>query len=241
MKKGLYEKSQNLTILFVEDYLPLQKIIASILKDYFNHVTVSSNGEDALKEYISFEEKNQKPYDIVMTDFEMPKLNGLELITEIRKRDEKQIFIVISAHQDSNNLIEFINLGIKYFASKPIGRQNMINVLDKVCSIFSSSSENILYINRSLIWHKKEKSLFYNDEHIDLAKYDSLLLEVLVDSFNLGCSIDNILNHFYINHADIKKSNIRNMVTRLRKKIPDIKIENTYGVGYKLSIEESRC
>jgi DNA-binding response OmpR family regulator len=110
----------------------------------------------------------------------------------------------------------------------------MLEVLDKVSDKCIAEIEDLFYINSSLTWNKKNKCLLYNSELLNLAKYDLLLLEILLENFGLLCSIDKILNHFYLHNEDIKQDNIRNMVVRLRKKIPDINIQSIYGVGYKL-------
>jgi DNA-binding response OmpR family regulator len=234
MGQSLYKKCKNLTILFIEDYIPLQKKIASVLSDYFDFVQVASNGEEGLSEYEKFQQKNGKNFDIVMTDYEMPRVNGIELIRAIKEQNKEQTFIVISAHQNPEYLIEFINLGILHFVPKPISPENMLEVLDKVSDKCIAEIEDLFYINSSLTWNKKNKCLLYNSELLNLAKYDLLLLEILLENFGLLCSIDKILNHFYLHNEDIKQDNIRNMVVRLRKKIPDINIQSIYGVGYKL-------
>ncbi|MDX1809582.1 MAG: response regulator transcription factor [Sulfurospirillaceae bacterium] len=235
MAQKLYEKCKDLTILFVEDYLPLQKRLSSILSDYFKKVTTASNGEEGLKAYLDFKDTSGKFYDIVMTDCEMPKFNGMELIKAIKKENDDQIFIVISAHQKPEYLIEFINLGILHFAPKPVGTQNMLAVLNKVSDLFVSDHDAILQVSASLEWNKKKKALLYKGKQLDLAKYDVLLIEVLLENLGYTCTTDNIVNHFYLNNEDIKKDNVRNMIVRLKKKIPDVVIESIYGIGYKLS------
>jgi len=234
MKQNLHQKCQNMTVLFVEDYIPLQKKIASILSDYFKHVQIASNGKEALEKYENFYETNRKFYNIVITDYEMPKLTGIELIKAIKKGNKEQTFIVLSAHQNPEYLIEYISLGISHFIPKPIGPNKLLEVLDKVCDMMVVMDDKLFHINNSLVWNKNKRALFFNNEYLYLAKYDLLLFEVLMEDFGFTCTIDKILSHFYLYNEDVKQENIRNMVIRLRKKIPDIQIKNTYGMGYAL-------
>ncbi|MDD2640129.1 MAG: response regulator [Arcobacteraceae bacterium] len=236
MGQSLYKKCKHLSILLIEDYIPLQEKISSILCDYFGHVQTASNGEEGLKEYEKFYEKNGKNFDIVMTDYEMPKYTGIELIKAIKKHHKEQIFIVISAHQNPEYLIEFINLGILYFVPKPIGPENMLTVLNKVGDMFEH--DELIELKRDLVWNKTKKLLFYQNELLYLAKYDLLLFEVLLEDFGVICTNGKILNHFYLHDEDIKQDNIRNMVVRLRKKIPHITINSSYGMGYILTIDK---
>ena len=233
MGQSLYKKCKNLTILFVEDYLPLQKKISSVLGDYFHYVQTASSGEEGFEEYQKFQQTNEKFFDIVMTDYEMPGMNGIELIRAIKEQKKDQVFVVISAHQNPEYLIEFINLGILHFVPKPISPENMLAVLNKVSEI-AIVNNNLFYINNSLVWHKNKNSLFYNDELLNLSKYDLLLLEVLLEDFGFICTTEKILNHFFLYREDIKQDNIRIMFVRLRKKIPEINIISVYGIGYKL-------
>lgn len=234
MEKKLYKKCNHLSVLLVEDYIPLQEEIACVLEDYFAIVQRASNGQEAFEIFTNYKTNNQKFFDIVITDYEMPLLNGIELIRKIKKTNKNQIFIVISAHQKPEYLIEFINLGILNFLPKPINATNLLNILDKVGDMFIPGAENLFHINGSLVWNKKNKCLLYNNELLNLAKYDLLLFDILIEDFGLICTTQRIVDHFYLHNEDIKVENVRNMVVRLRKKIPEISIQSIYGVGYKL-------
>ena len=240
MKNNLSYKCQNLTVLLVEDYLPLQEKIASFLNDYFNEIHVASDGAEGLEKYITFQKKHAKPYDIVISDYEMPKLNGIELIKKIKELRRKQVFIVISAHQDPKYLIEFINLGILHFIPKPLQAQEILTVLDKVSKYIVDKDDNVQILSHTHSWHIIHKSLSYKGKYIKLSKYDILLFEILIQDIGIACPNEKILDYFYLFNEDIRKENIRNMVIRLRKKVPNITIENLYALGYRLKFTDSQ-
>jgi len=233
IERHLCKKCKTLSILLVEDYLPLQKKIATFLDGYFGDVHIATNGAEGLEAYKKYQRTNEKFFDVVMSDYEMPKLNGIELIKAIQKENKNQIFVVISAHQNPEYLIEYINLGVMHFIPKPINPEKILEVLNKICELFTKEC-NLLHINTTLSWDRDKKTLFYNGELLHLSKYDLLLLEALLENFGFICSNEKIVSHFYINCEDIKVENIRNMVVRLRKKIPKINIESIYGVGYRV-------
>ncbi|MEN8304671.1 MAG: response regulator, partial [Campylobacterota bacterium] len=135
MNKKVYNKCQDLSVLLVEDYLPLQKKITLFLQNYFKKVEVASNGREGVEKYLDFKKKHGTSYDIVISDYEMPKMNGIEMIKEIKDDTNDQLFIVISAHQEPEYLIEFINLGILHYIPKPIEPHTILNVLDKVSDV----------------------------------------------------------------------------------------------------------
>ncbi|MDD3598138.1 helix-turn-helix domain-containing protein, partial [Sulfuricurvum sp.] len=62
-----------------------------------------------------------------------------------------------------------------------------------------------------------------------------LLMEILTQKFEQVCSTDDILYHFYLNTIDVSSDNIRSMMMRLRKKLPEKALTSIYGMGYRLS------
>ena len=235
MGRKLHEQCSTLSILLVEDYLPLQQKIAAVLSDYFGTVDVASDGQEGLSLYEDFNTKHNRCYDLVMTDYDMPKLNGIGLIKAIKKQHTKQIFIVVSAYQKPQQLIDFINLGIMHFLAKPIRPDELLAVFEKASDMLLESSAFDVVLGEALVWNQSRKTLHCNAKEIKLSKYDILLLEVLVRSLDTICSNETILSYFYLQGEDVQQENIRNMMNRLRKKIPSIAIESTYGVGYRLS------
>ncbi len=130
--KKLQEFTNKLNILYVEDEKESREQISSIFKLLFNSLDIAFDGEDALKKY------NLKPYDIVITDINMPKMNGIELTKKIKMRDPLQNIIIISAHNNADYLLEAINLGVDYFIIKPIQMEQLKLVLTKMANIVYS-------------------------------------------------------------------------------------------------------
>ncbi len=210
------------------------------MSDYFGTVDVASNGQKGLVLYEGFHAEHNRPYDLVMTDYDMPKLNGIDFIKAIKKKHAKQMFIVISAYQKLQQLIDFINLGVMHFLAKPIRPNEMLAVFEKASDMIFESSALDVVLGEDLVWNHAGKTLHSNAEEIKLSKYDILFLEVLVRSVGTICPNETILSYFYLNDEDIKQENIRNMMNRLRKKIPSIVIESVYGVGYRLSVSHAQ-
>lgn len=121
--KELKEIAFDMGILLVEDDAILQSQMKIFLSKFFGYVESANNGEEALKKY------EQKKYDLVVTDLTMPKMDGLELVKHIKQIAEDQKIIVISAHSESQRLIELINLGVDGFLLKPINVPQMIQRL----------------------------------------------------------------------------------------------------------------
>lgn len=237
----LYRQCKDLNVLFVEDYLPLQEKLVEILKEFFNTIVTANNGEDALAKYIKFNEVHQKTYDIIITDIRMPVKDGLSLTKDILKIDKNQIIIVLSAHQESSYLLEFINLGIAQFVTKPIESEKLLEVLNKITKNIQrvdveSTNTDEIHLSDSIVWNKKLNRLSSDNVEIKLTKNELLVMELLIKNIEYICRIDTIIEYFYNNKGiSMNHESIRNLMSRLRRKLPSDIISNLYGLGYKLS------
>lgn len=127
--KKLLEKTSKLNVLYAEDDDVLREKTVSMLKTFFKSVDPCPNGKEALELYI----KNGKSsfYDLIVTDINMPVMNGLKLCEEIFKLDQNQQIIIISAYNDSENLEKIIDLGVRNYIHKPYDITKLINILEK--------------------------------------------------------------------------------------------------------------
>jgi len=125
----------NFTLLCVEDDLDAQKHIKMMLEDDFKELYMASDGLEGLK---IFQEKNP---DIIITDINMPNMDGLSMIKEIKKIDRSQPIVIISAFDDRENLLEAINMGGNGFISKPIDMDLLYKKLDCIAQTLQDNIE----------------------------------------------------------------------------------------------------
>ena len=112
--------TKELSVLFVEDSEEVRESTVEILEHYFNIVHTACDGKEGLAKYHNFFVRTGSDYDLIITDIEMPILNGVELVQEVRKKSDNQHIIVLSAHDESHYLLDLINFGISQFITKPI-------------------------------------------------------------------------------------------------------------------------
>lgn len=240
--RELYLQCKNFTVLLVEDYSPLREKIAFILEDFFFSVTVASDGEEGLDKYIAFEKEHKKTIDIVISDISMPHKDGLELSKNILTINPNQIIIIISAYQEAKYLIEFIEIGISKFMPKPIVPEQILKMMNKFSrQLLNSANKTIINPNnislgKELIWRKKEKALFFNDKAITMSKYEYLVMQLLVSKIESICTMEEIIIYYYENEIEIDAANVRNIIGRLRKKLPEDTITSVYALGYIISL-----
>ena len=138
----IFQYTQDIRVLYVEDDIDLQKETSEVLENYFDNISISSNGVDALNYYKMIQ------YDLIITDINMPIMDGEALIKEIHNINPQQEIIVISAYSDSERLMSLIQQSISNFILKPIGLNQLSNILYKTCkNIFARKRLNIYHQN----------------------------------------------------------------------------------------------
>ena len=121
------ELLKNITVLYVEDELDIQKITADVLGGVCKEVVTASNGVEALELF-----ESRGDFDILVTDINMPKMDGITLIKKIRQIDHSFPVTITTAHTEIHFLQESINLGVNGYTLKPIDLKKLIETVAKV-------------------------------------------------------------------------------------------------------------
>lgn len=137
--ESLREKAGYFSILYVEDEAELREGIHAFLSKIFTDIDTAQNGKEGFEKYVL------KKYDIVLTDIQMPKMNGIEMIRKIREIDDKQEIIVISAYTDSEYLTQSIQLNVTGYIIKPIEFMQILQMLDQSIYKLTALRENEIY------------------------------------------------------------------------------------------------
>lgn len=232
--------SKDLKVLYVEDDEDFATDTVEILGNFFDWVELAVNGENAVDKYLQYFETHKKYYDIVITDILMPKINGLELTKQIYKYHPSQPVIVISAHNEAQYLLEFVNIGIEYFIVKPFDIDEIMKVLHRSSKkIYDNRLENkstIIKLVNNFTWDKEQLILYYKNHHIALTKKEIIFLEILISNKNGISKTDDILNIIWEDYIDeITVDALTPIISRLRKKLPEELIKSIYGIGYKIA------
>lgn len=119
-------KLKNLKLLFVEDEEDLVSIISDTLTKLGANFLIAKNGKDGLELF-----KNNADIDVVITDINMPIMNGLEMIKEIRELSNVEV-VIMSAHTESEYIDKSKELGVKHYLLKPF---DFLKFIDLVVSL----------------------------------------------------------------------------------------------------------
>jgi diguanylate cyclase (GGDEF)-like protein len=166
----IIEHSQELRLLYVEDNIDARMQTLEVLKDFFNYVDTAVDGLNA------YEMLKDNDYDLIITDINMPKMNGIDLITKIRQDDNNIAILVLSAYNESNYFIQTIKLGIDGYLLKPLDINQFIDTIYRTIKQIHIAKENETY-KKTLIdlVNSKTKELEYTYYHDLLTKLPNRL------------------------------------------------------------------
>lgn len=132
----LKEGAESRSVLIVDDDPELAESLSRILRVFFKHCTIASDGEEAYALFQTQQHKNE-PYTLIITDLELPKMGGLRLIKQIRSITPHQPILILSAHDEAEYMAEAIRLDVAGYLIKPLAMPKLFESLEK---IFTASS-----------------------------------------------------------------------------------------------------
>ena len=119
----------NMKVMIVDDFATMRRILRNILKQIgFKNIIEADDGKHALKEL-----KKEK-VDLIMCDWNMPEMPGIELLKNVRSDDElKNIpFVMVTAEAQKDNILEAVKSGVSNYVVKPFTAETITEKLNKV-------------------------------------------------------------------------------------------------------------
>jgi len=171
--KELKTISLGITVLYVEDDEMLRNSVAKYLQLIFPLVDTAQDGIEGLDAF----ERNS--YDIVITDIQMPRMNGLEMIEAIKRKVPEQEIVITTAFSEVPYLIEAIALGVSGYLIKPINYDSINLTLYKIVDKIVKYRENEHYkIDlEKMVEERTKKNLLLEKEKIE--NYEKTLLSLV--------------------------------------------------------------
>ncbi|PHQ91967.1 MAG: diguanylate cyclase [Sulfurimonas sp.] len=141
--KKLHEMLSEYSILYVEDNHEISEEVVFFLEPLVKSLYTAYNGEEGIRLY-----KEYTP-DIIITDIQMPLMNGIDMIKNIRALNKTVSIIVTTAFNESSYLIDVINLNVDSYLIKPLHLKELLSSLNKTIEPLELRKE-ILTKNREL-------------------------------------------------------------------------------------------
>lgn len=221
---------KDLKILYVEDDQNIAHNAISYLKRLFEYVYSAKDGFEAIAQI-----ESQKP-DILITDIHMPKLNGLDMIEQVRAKNTQMQIIVLSAHSQKEYLFRAIELQLVKYLVKPIRHDVLYPVLLQCAKKIQESKPRLYAINKEYAFDLQKKQLLKNNEEIKLTHKERLFLSLLCENQEQLVSYERIQEVIWYD-SFMSDDALRSLVRNLRKKLSSNLIQNISKMGYKLKFE----
>jgi DNA-binding response OmpR family regulator len=219
-----YELLKSKTLLFIEDDITLQKNVVDTLNKFFKDIFIASDGDEAYDIYI----ENQNKIDLIITDINMPKTDGITLSKIIREYNKKIPIVIISAYTDTDYLLDSIDLNILTYITKPFTTQKIIKLFDKLLEYFSLNSHIPIGNNMELDYEGNK--IIIDNEHIKLTKRETIFLKLL--SENSLVTYDMMYEYMWDSDKYPTSDAIKSFIRKIKKKLPKELIKNQHSIGY---------
>jgi two-component system, OmpR family, response regulator len=219
-----------LRILLVEDDTVIASFIIKGLKEAGYAVDHTTNGEDGLHLALT------EAYDVAIVDIMLPKLDGLSLIAEIRKRGRNTLVIILSAKQSVEDRIKGLQIGSDDYLTKPFSFSELLARLQALIRRANGVSEATRLTVADLTMDLLAREVKRSGHRIDLQPREFSLLEYLMRNAGRVVSKTMIMEHVWDYNFDPQTNVVEARMSKLRDKVdrdyPHPLIHTIRGAGY---------
>lgn len=217
------------TLLYVEDEAPIRMVTKMFLEPYFKKIFEAQDGEEAFQIY-----QEEKP-NVIITDIEMPKVNGLELCKKIRTIDKETPIIITTAYTSVEYLLEAVSLNLIKYLGKPLKEEELFEALENCFTQLESKHPSVVQLTKTLMYDTFNQSLFNENKIIPLSSFQAQLLDILIKNKNRIVSYTELENEIWYDKV-MTVDSLRALVLKTRKVVGKEVIKNISKTGYKINL-----
>ncbi|MEG1411053.1 MAG: response regulator transcription factor [Terrisporobacter sp.] len=217
-------------IIIVEDDEIIREELRSFLSKYGYEVMAPREFENIVG-FILKENAN-----LILLDINLPVFDGYYICREVRKKSEVPIIVVTSRDSDMDELMS-MNLGADDFVTKPYNTQILLARISALLKRSGSNTVTSTILNyKDLQLNLSNATVSHNNNGIDLTKNEVKILSYLINHKGIIVSRELLMEHLWNSEFFVDDSTLTVNITRLRKKLEEIGIENAIetrrGLGY---------
>lgn len=212
-------------ILIVEDELSMQRALKKGFTKLCYAVDTASDGKEALEMHYSAK------YDLIILDLNLPKMDGIDVLKEIRKENTEIKVIILSARSEVEDKIIGLDLGANDYIAKPF---HFIELEARARALLRRSFivKDTKISCGEILMDTSLKKVFYNENEIDLTKKEYGILQYLIINQGSVVSGEELIEHIWDSEVDLFSNAFKVHINALRKKLPQGIIKNIRGQGY---------
>jgi len=224
-------KKTTYTLLFVEDESMIRRIAVAFLRPYFLEIYEAKDGIEALELY-----EIHKP-DLIITDIEMPNMDGLTLCKKIREVDKNTPIVITTAYTNTEYLLEAVSLNLIKYLIKPIEEEPLFESLRFCFEHIEEKNPSIIKISKTHTFDLLNHTLIENGKVVLLTQSQYKLLSILIKNQGRIVSYEEIENHVWFDKV-MSSDALRSLVRDVRKLIGKESIANISKYGYRIHLYE---
>lgn len=222
-------------ILIAEDETDIADALVAIMQKNNYCADSVNNGNDAL------EYAQSGNYDAVILDIMMPGMDGIEVLTELRKSGNKIPVLLLTAKSELSDRVHGLDCGADDYLPKPFAVSELMARVRAMLRRRSDYQPDIIPVNNVML-NKSTMEIEYKSAGIRLVAREFQVLEVLMDNVKRIMTTDYLMEHIWGWDSNVDVSIVWVTISGIRKKLAEIdaplSIKTIRGVGYVLEETE---
>ena len=223
------------SIALVDDDQNILTSLSAALEDEGYKVDTYADGSDALDGI------GRKPVDLAILDIKMPRMDGMELLSALRRKDDLPVIFLTSKDEEFDEVMG-LRMGADDYIKKPFSQRLLMERIRAVLrrhDVASKDPRSADILRRGdLLLDSARHLCSWKGEEINLTVTEFLLVETLARRLGHVKNRDQLIDAAYGENIYVDDRTIDSHIKRLRRKFKDVdpefaEIETLYGVGYR--------
>lgn len=214
-------------ILVLED----DELFSSTLEDFLTEegfaVDLAFNGEQCLD--LNYEKK----YDLYIFDINVPKINGLDLLKQLRSSGDTTPSIFLTSYKDKDTLQQGFLNGCDDYLKKPVDLDELILRIKALLKRNKKQFEVVL-LSETLSFDPESKRVLENGTDLNISVKISDLLELFIENRGSIVTKEMIISKLWNIDEEYSEGSIRVYINHIKKLLGKESIRNIKGIGYKV-------
>jgi len=216
-----------MNILIIEDEPGIYEFLKEGLEEEGYGITIASDGEQGIEKF------HQSKPDLILLDWMLPKMNGIDVCMEIRKQDKETPILFLTAKDTVSDTIKGLRAGAVDYIKKPFSFDELV---ERIKIHFRNKHDDEILTLGNISMNRSAYQVFHNETEIPLTQREFGLLEFLIRNKGRICTRDEIIDKVWNIHFEYDTGVIDVFMNSLRKKLNLDKengmIKTVRGVGY---------
>ncbi|HNS21973.1 MAG TPA: response regulator transcription factor [Sedimentisphaerales bacterium] len=200
-------------VLIVEDEARLARNVAKALKETTSYaVDISLDGEDGRHQALS------NPYDLIVLDLMLPKVDGLEILRDLRRHGSRVPVLILTAKDTTQDIVQGLNSGSDDYLTKPFDMGEFLARCKALVRRTYDRPDPVVSVGELSV-DTASRRVTFRGQPVSLRAMEYRLLEYLVLRTGQVVSKEEILEHLYDFNAETFSNVIEVYVSALRRKL----------------------